>query len=241
MDEQILVQDDSSTIKLLLVEDDKNIAYIMKSSLEELIGGYEVTVARNGKEGLSLAETACPDIIVSDVTMPVMNGLEMVKKIRKTNKEILIMFASGNTGSKAVAEGYKAGVNNYIKKPFLPLELDWHIKALINLKNESKKKKLHSLLSIGSYRLDTKNLFLFYGSEKQTLTVREVEILEMLIENKGEIVKRETLLMKLWGSNDTCTSRSLDVFIAKIRGYLSKDPSARITNVKSVGLILDYD
>jgi len=228
-------------IKLLLIEDDRDFAYIIKSSLEEIIGGYEVSIAGNGSEGFSLAEAVCPDIIVSDIKMPVMDGLEMVKKIRQTDREILIVFATGKTSSKDVAAGYEAGVNNYIKKPFLPEELDAHIKALLNLRSETKIKIKQSLHTIGNYQLDPKNLFLLYGSEKQILTVRESRILELLVENKGEIVKRDTILSKLWGINDPYTSRSLDVFIAKIRGYLSKDPAVRITNVKSVGLILDFD
>jgi len=228
-------------IKLLLIEDDKDWAYVLKSSLEEMIGGYEVSVAANGKEGLALLDSMCPDIIVSDIKMPVMNGIDMVKTIRQTNKEVLIVFATAKTSSKDVATGYDAGVNNYIKKPFLPEELNAHIKALINLRNETKTRIKNSLHTLGKYRFDRKNHSLLYGSEKQTLTVREAQILELLIENKGEIVKRNDILLKFWYSNDIYTSRCLDVFTSKIRGYLSKDPSVRITNVKSVGLILDYD
>jgi len=235
------VQELPFIIRLLLIEDDMDFAYIMKSSLEDIIGGYEVSIAGNGEVGLSLAESFCPDIIVTDIKMPVMDGIDMVKKIRKTDKEILIVFATGKTSSKDVALGYEAGVNNYIKKPFLPEELDAHIKALINLRNETRVRIKSPVHAIGNYRLDTKNLFLHYGSEKQILTAREAQILELLVENRGEIVKREVILSKLWGVSDTYTSRSLDVFIVKIRGYLSKDSTVRITNVKSVGLILDYD
>ena len=228
-------------IKLLLIEDDKDFAYIMKNSLEEITGGYEVSIAANGKEGLVLLDAVCPDIIVSDIKMPEMDGLDMVKKIRQTDKEILIAFATGKVSAKDVAAGYKAGVNNYIKKPFLPEELDAHIKALLNLRNETKVRIKKTLHSIGKYQFDPKNLSLLYGSEKQSFTVREAQILKLLVENIGEIVKRETILLNLWGFKDPYTSRSLDVFIAKIRRYLSKDPSVRITNVRGVGLILDFD
>lgn len=228
-------------IKLLLIEDDMDWAYIMKSSLEEIIEGYEVNIAANGKEGLVLLDAFCPDIVVSDIKMPEMDGLDMVRKIRQTDKEILIVFATGKTSAKDVAAGYEAGVNNYIKKPFLPEELDAHIKALINLRNETKVKIKKTVYAIGSYQFDPKNLFLLYNFQKQLLTVREAQILELLVENKGEIVRRDAILLKFWDFNDPYTSRSLDVFIAKLRGYLSKDPSIRITNVKSVGLILDFD
>ena len=228
-------------IKLLLIEDDINFAYILKSSLEEIIGGYRVDVAVNGVEGLSMLDSVSPDIIVSDIQMPVMNGYEMVKKIRQTNKEILIVFASGNTSPKDVATGYEAGVNNYIKKPYLPEELDAHIRALINLRNATKVKIGSPTYTIGKFLFDPKNLFLLYDSEKQTLTVREAQILEMLVENKGNIVKRDDILLKLWEISDPYTSRSLDVFITKLRSYLAKDTSIRIMNVKSVGLILEFN
>ena len=228
-------------IKLLLIEDDANWAYILKSSLEEIIGGYKVSVAANGKEGLSLLDAVRPDIIVSDVKMPVMNGFEMVKRIRQTDKEILIVFATGKTSPKEVTTGYDAGVNNYIKKPFLPEELDAHIKALINLRNETKTRTKKHFYAIGKYQFDPKNLSLLYGSEKQMLTVREAQVLELLVDNKGDIVKRDDILLKYWDVIDLYTSRSLDVFITKIRSYLSKDASVKITNVKGVGLILSFD
>jgi len=228
-------------IKLLLIEDDTNWAYILKSSLEEIIGGYEVNVAANGKEGLALLNVFRPDIIVSDIKMPVMDGFDMVKTIRQFDKEILIVFATGKTSSRDVAIGFETGVNNYIKKPFLPEELDAHIKALFNLRNETKVKTKKRMYSIGKYQFDPKNLILLYGSSKLTLTVREAQILELLLENKGEIVKRNDILLKFWDVIDLYTSRSLDVFVTKIRSYLSNDPSVKIVNVKGVGLILNYD
>ncbi|MDR3060961.1 MAG: response regulator transcription factor [Dysgonamonadaceae bacterium] len=228
-------------IKLLLIEDDSNLSYIIKSSLEEIIGGYQVTLASNGKEGLALWKSFCPEVIVSDIEMPVMNGLEMVGKIRQTDPEIPIVFATSKTMSKDVISGYEAGVNNYIKKPFLPEELDAHIKALINLRNSIKVKMKGILHQIGKYRFDPKNFYLVYNSERRVLTTREAQILELLVENKGEVVEREDILLRFWGKNDFYTSRCLDRFITKIRHCLSKDPSIRIINVKAVGLILDFD
>lgn len=121
-------------IKLLLIEDDKNLCYIIKSNLEEILGGYEVITAANGEEGLLALKEQKADIIVSDVDMPVLNGIEMVKKIRQFNTEIPILFATGKTSSKDVLAGYGSGADNYIKKPFLPEELDAHIHALLSMK-----------------------------------------------------------------------------------------------------------
>jgi DNA-binding response OmpR family regulator len=232
-------------IKLLLVEDDVNLVYIIKSSFEIIIGGYEVKTAANGAEGLACLKEFHPDIIVSDIEMPVMNGLEMVKKIRQTDKEIPIVFTTGKIAPQDVTAGYEAGVYNYIKKPFMPEELDAHIKALINLKTETKIRIKKELYPIGKYMFNPKNFTLLYEhSEKETLTLtaRESGILELLLTNKGEVVKREYILETFWENADPVfSSRSLDVFISKLRRYLSKDASISIKNIKSVGLILDSE
>lgn len=224
-------------IKLLLIEDDANLGYIIKSSLEEIVGGYDVSVATNGMEGLAMLSRITPDIIVSDIDMPVLDGVEMVKKIRMTDNNIPVIFASGKVSSKDVTTGYAVGADNYIKKPFLPEELDAHIKALIKLKSPAKKKD--GKFRIGQYIFDAAHYCIEYNLEKQRLSLREVELLTLLCENMGEVVHRDEVLTKYWGNNDYFTSRSLDVFISKIRAYLAKDPSVSITNIKGVGFILE--
>ncbi|MDR3339900.1 MAG: response regulator transcription factor [Candidatus Symbiothrix sp.] len=228
-------------IKLLLIEDDTNLSYIIKSSLEEIIGEYEVSIAANGAEGLSMLKTVCPDIIVSDIEMPGMNGLDMVKKIRQTDAGIPILFATGKVSPKDVINGYGAGGNYYVKKPFLPEELDAHIKSLINLRTDTKVRIKKSLRQIGNYLFDTKNNCLTDGLKRQKLTSRESQILELLLENKGKVVRRDDILLKFWEKNDFYTSRSLDVFINNIRSYLSNDDTIIIKNIKKVGLLMDFD
>ena len=111
-------------IKLLLVEDDSMLTYVVKSSLEGLIGGYEVITAVNGQEGLKAYQEYHPDIIISDVDMPVMNGLQMVERIREVDGNIPILLASALGSPKDVTSGYKLGADNYVKKPFVAEELD---------------------------------------------------------------------------------------------------------------------
>ena len=230
------------TIKLLLVEDDINLCYILKSSLEDVMGGYEVDVASNGEEGLEHLKSFSPDVIVSDVEMPVLNGFEMVKKIRQTNLDLPVIFATGKINPKDVTSGYEIGADNYIKKPFTPEELDAHIKTLINIKNNSSLRLKSAVHTIGKYTFEPKKLALTYlDSEKIKLTAKESQILELLVQHKGEVVKREDFLVTFWEKMDTFfASRSLDVFITKLRGYLSKDASVSIVNIKPVGLILDF-
>lgn len=227
-------------IKLLLIEDDANLGYIIKSSLEEIIGGYEVFMASNGLEGLEALLRISPDVIVSDVDMPVLDGIEMVKKIRLTDKDVPIIFASSKSTSKDVTTGYSVGVNNYIKKPFLPEELDAHIKALMKLNQKQSIQNEEYKYYIGKYVFDPKHYCIEYdNSQKQQLSLRESQLLTLLCENIGEVVHRNDILMKYWGNNDYFTSRSLDVFISKIRNYLSNDPFVSIKNIKGVGIILE--
>ena len=109
--------------RLLLVEDDANLCYIIRGGLEDMIGGYEIQTAADGEEGLRIWKTWKPDVIVSDIEMPVMDGYEMVRRIRETDERTPILFTSGRVSPKDVVKGYELGVNNYIKKPFLPEEL----------------------------------------------------------------------------------------------------------------------
>jgi DNA-binding response OmpR family regulator len=213
----------------------------MKSGMEDVIGGYEVDVASNGKQGLDHYRSFRPDIIVSDIEMPVMDGFEMVKRLRQTDSDIPIILATGKNNPKSVTVGYEIGANNYIKKPYTPEELDAHIRALIELKHKGRPASQNTACKIGEYTFDPKNLTLIYtDTEKIELTARESQILELLVEHTGEVVKREDILSRFWKTNDSIfASRSLDVFISKLRGYLSKDNAVAIRNVKQLGLILE--
>lgn len=228
-------------IKLLLVEDDANLCYIIRGGLEDMIGGYEVKTATDGKEGLRLWQEWNPDVIVSDIEMPVMDGYEMVRRIRETDGTTPILFTSGRVSPKDVVEGYELGVNNYIKKPFLAEELNAHITALIRLTKGIKTRDTHTLYPIGKlFSFDAAHALLHHRNEPdKTLTEREARLLQLLYENKGEVVKREAILAQLWDTEeDYFASRSLDVFISRLRKLLAADETVQIKTVKGIGLML---
>lgn len=231
-------------IKLLLVEDDANLNYIIQGGLEDMIGGYEVQTASNGEEGIHLWREWKPDVIVSDIEMPVMDGYEMVKRIRKVDGVIPILFTSGRISPKDVVKGYELGVNNYIKKPFLAEELNAHITALLRLTNGIRSCDVSSVYAIGYlYEFDAGQAILRQkNGEEKTLTEREAHLMRMLCEHKGEVVKREMILSQLWNTDDDYfASRSLDVFVSRLRKLLSEDDSVQIKTVKGVGLVLKED
>ena len=210
-------------IRVLLVEDDKNLCFILKSSLEQMIGGYEVTTAPNGREGLVLLEQKEFDVIVSDVEMPVMDGMTMVQHIRRRHPRLAIIFITGLTTARDVINGYQSGADFYIKKPFLPEELDAHIQAVLKIKStpapQAEEATAEEGYAIGSYR--------FLPSQHQ------------LCRRKGQVVRRDDLLTAVWETADFYSSRSLDVFITKLRKYLSQDPAVTLKSLKGVGVCLE--
>ena len=229
-------------IKLLLVEDDANLRYIVQSSLEDLIGGYEVKVAENGLQGLEEWKEFHPDIIISDIDMPVMNGFDMVKRIRETDGDTPILFASALTSPKDVRNGYEIGVNNYVKKPFVPDELDAHIHAILKMKQGSKSRNESDIYRFGHYTLDASHATL-YNEESDNrilLTQRETDLLLLLVQNVNEVVRREAILSRIWNTEeDYFASRSLDVYVNKLRKLFVNDASVQVKTVRGVGILLE--
>lgn len=228
-------------IKLLLVEDDANLCYIVQAGLQDIIGGYEVITAGNGKEGLQAWEEHKPDIILSDIDMPEMNGFEMVRRIRETDGDTPILFASALTSPKDVKHGFELGVNNYVKKPFVPEEIDAHIRAILKMKEGAKIRSEEGHCKFGRYTLDTVHATLRDNNtgKIRVLTTTEAKILQLLAENKNEVVRREAILSRCWNTEDDFfASRSLDVFVTKLRKLFADDPDVEIKTARSVGLIL---
>ena len=229
-------------IKLLLVEDDANLCYIIQGGLEDMIGGYKVLTAANGEEGLKVWKAEHPDVIVADIEMPVMDGYEMVKRIREEDEHIPILFTSGRVSPKDVVKGYELGVNNYVKKPFLAEELHAHVTALLKLTRGLQVQKEGQEVPIGQLFLfdTTRGVLKQKGGEERMLTVREADLLCMLCGHKGQVVRREVILSRLWNTEkDYFASRSLDVFVSRLRKLLAADETVELKTVKGVGLILE--
>ena len=232
----------AENVKLLLVEDDENLAYMEKSSLEDIIGGYEIKTAINGKDGLEAWKSFQPDVIVSDIDMPIMDGIEMVKRIREIDGDTIILITTGLTSPKDLKAGYAAGANNYVKKPFLPEELDAHIQSLMKLKQGRRSPNAAGTIKLGKYLLDADHATLKNQEDntEKMLTAREAKILEILAVNKNEVVRREAILSRFWGveDKDYFASRSLDVFIKKIRTAIEDEPGVELKTIRGVGFKL---
>ena len=226
-------------IKLLLVEDDEKFRRLTKGSLE-LTGKYEVFEAANGLEGYNAYKSFMPDIIVTDVDMSVMTGLEMIEKIKKEDPYIPILITSGMNSNRDVAKGFHLKIDNYITKPFLPAELDYKIEAVLRRMGwtENKNKEENNIYILGSSLFDPLNHSLKREDRTVDLTPRGAQILQLLFDNKNKVVKRIDILKKFWENDDFYTSRSLDVFVTKLRKCLKEDKSVEIVTVRKEGLKL---
>ncbi len=219
-------------IKVLLVEDEPTLLMIIQETLEEK-GEFIVNTAKNGKEGLQKYHSMHPDVVVADVMMPQMDGFEMVEQIRESDRKIPILFLTARSSVDDVITGFKLGGNDYLKKPFGMGELIIRIKSLVNLAFIKVEKSSH--YKIGSYTFDPVTQNLYQANEKIALSNRESELLKRLCENKNQVLHTENILLELWGNDDYFTTRSLHVFITKLRQKLAKDSSICILNVRGVG------
>ena len=218
-------------IHVLLVEDEKTLSMIIKDTLEEQ--GFLISIAFNGEEGLRTFYTQKPDVVVDDVMMPRMDGFEMVRRIRQTDRTTPVLFLTARSGINDVVEGFELGANDYLKKPFSMQELIIRIKALLHKAFVNKEQT--NLFEIGNYLFNAVSQQLSYAGTSQELSHRESEILRRLCEHRNEVVNTQSILLELWGDVSFFNSRSLHVFITKLRHKLSKDERIRIVNVRGIG------
>jgi len=224
-------------IHVLLVEDEKTLSMIIKDTLEEQ--GFLISIAFNGEEGLRTFYTQKPDVVVADVMMPRMDGFEMVRRIRQTDRTTPVLFLTARSGINDVVEGFELGANDYLKKPFSMQELIIRIKALLHKAFVNKEQT--NLFEIGNYLFNAVSQQLSYAGTSQELSHRESEILRRLCEHRNEVVNTQSILLELWGDDSFFNSRSLHVFITKLRHKLAKDERIRIVNVRGIGYKLLFN
>lgn len=222
-------------IKVLLVEDEQTLAMIIKDTLEGQ--GFLIHTAADGEEGLRLFFDLRPDVLVADVMMPRMDGFEMVRRIRQTDRHTPILFLTARSAVNDVVEGFELGANDYLKKPFGMQELIVRIKALMGraCTYTPPAESEQILYEIGRYQLDARRQLLLHEGTEQELSHREAGILRLLCQNRNCVVNMRDILLDLWGDDSFFNQRSLHVFITKLRHKLAKDDHIRIINVRGVG------
>jgi DNA-binding response OmpR family regulator len=185
-------------ITVLLVEDEQTLAMIIKDTLEE--NDFIIHTANDGEEGLSLFFELHPDVLVADVMMPKMDGFEMVRRIRQTDKQTPVLFLTARSAINDVVEGFELGANDYLKKPFGIQELIIRIKALMGKAFLFTENKVANHFEIGSYLFDPVAQTLLHAGTRQELSHRESEILKRLCENRNQVVNTQDVLLGTLGT-----------------------------------------
>ncbi len=224
--------------KILLVEDDQNFGAILKDYLS--LNDFDVTLAKNGMEGFEKFKKGSYDLCILDVMMPYKDGYTLAKEIREKNKEVPIVFLTAKSMKEDVLKGYKVGADDYLNKPFDSEVLLFKIRAILQRKStDTKNEHLNFEFQIGKFHLNSKLRFLtFEKTEPIKLSPKENELLKMLAVYENDLMPRELALTKIWRDDNYFTSRSMDVYIAKLRKYLKLDEDVEILNIHGEGFRL---
>lgn len=224
--------------RILLVEDDPNFGTVLKDYLS--LNDYKVTHAKDGLEGLIMFKNDDFDLCILDVMMPRKDGFSLAKDIRASNSEVPIIFLTAKTMKEDVLKGYQAGADDYLNKPFDSEVLLYKIKAILQRKeaDENVEEDIFEF-TIGKFDFNSKLRHLsFDGGDSQKLSPKESKLLKMLALHKNDLMPRELALTKIWRDDNYFTSRSMDVYIAKLRKYLKKDKNVEILNIHGEGFRL---
>jgi DNA-binding response OmpR family regulator len=226
-------------LKIFMVEDDKNFGAELKSYLS--IHDYEVEWIHDGAKALDVFSSRNFDLCILDVMLPHVDGFTIATEIRKINEHIPIIFLTAKTLKKDILEGFRLGADDYITKPFDSEVLLMKIKAILRrntfLNDPSEQKEF----SIGKYTFKADLRTILYEGVEQKLSPKESELLRLLCVHMNQVLPREEALISIWGEESYFTTRSMDVFMSKIRKYLKDDPRVGIETVHGSGYILKSD
>ena len=224
--------------KILIVEDDFNFGNILKDYL--ILNDYFVVLAKNGIEGMEKFQKENFDLCILDVMMPFKDGFTLGKEIREKNETIPLFFLSAKTLKEDVLRGFKIGADDYLTKPFDSEVLLAKIKAILNRKNffNVPESDVYEF-EIGKFKFNSKLRFLTYCEEESVkLSPKENQLLRLLVLHVNDLLPRELALNKIWRDDNYFTSRSMDVYIAKLRKYLKTDAKVQILNIHGEGFRL---
>jgi len=224
----------NSKAKILYVEDDLTLSFVTRDNLE--LYGYTIEFCEDGVEALQKFNDSHFDLCILDVMLPKMDGYELAERIRAKNVQVPIIFLTAKSTKEDKIHGLRLGADDYITKPFSIEELVLKIEVFLKrsrqttLQVDDKKN-----CEFGHFVFDISNNLLIYPDGKKQLTHREAELMKILCRNHDTILKRDDILMQVWGDDHYFASRSLDVFISRLRKYIKSDDSIKIENIHNVG------
>lgn len=218
--------------KILLVEDDPTLGFVVKDNLE--VNGYEVIHASDGESGWQMYMKYNFDVCVLDVMLPKRDGIWLATQIRKKNESVPILLLTAKSMDDDKIAGFKSGADDYITKPFNMQELLLRIEVFLK-RTRRKDDDAPEEFKIGNLMFNYRDLILFNDEQRQQLTQREADLLRYLALNPNRVLKREEILMNVWGKEDYFLGRSMDVFITKIRKHLKEQPGVELQTIHGIG------
>jgi len=223
---------------ILLVEDDPNFGIVLRDYLN--LNSFQVTLAKNGMEGFDKYKKGDYDLCILDVMMPYKDGYTLAKEIREDNTSVPIIFLTAKSMKEDVLQGYKVGADDFLNKPFDSEVLLAKIKTLLKRKSsQTTVSQKQTDFQIGDFHLNAKLRFLTYKKEDPIkLSPKENDLLKLLALHLNDLMPRELALTQIWRDDNYFTSRSMDVYIAKLRKYLKQDPKVEILNIHGEGFRL---
>lgn len=222
--------------RILYVEDDEALSFVTRDNLEMF--GFSITWCTDGLEGWKAFHRDTFDLCILDVMLPGSDGFELARKIRKVNTDIPIIFLTARSMKEDRIHGLKIGADDYITKPFSIEELQLKINIFLNRPKKATPKEQSQIFTLGKYTFDLPNQLLKTKQKEQTLTLREAELLAFFARHPNQVLEREDILDAVWKNSDFFISRSLDVFVSRLRKYLREDPSVTLENIHGIGFKL---
>mgnify|MGYP001107048976 FL=1 len=220
--------------RIFLVEDDLSFGSVLKSYLE--INDFSVDLVDDGKVAVDTFRRGVYDLCILDVMLPHVDGFTIASEIRSMNSVIPIIFLTAKKLKEDLMRGYGVGADDYITKPFDTEILLLKIRAIISRRDIQDGSR--DIYEIGKYIYNTKLRTLSMAGQERQLSPKEGQLLEMLALAPNSLVSREAALKKIWGTDDYFTARSMDVYVTKLRKYLSDDPQIILKNIHGSGFQL---
>jgi len=212
--------------KILLVEDDPNFGMVLKSFLE--IKKFDVTLCNDGNDAVRIAKSKLFDLFILDVMLPNKDGFTIAKELKEKQIIAPFIFLTARAMKEDKVKGFELGALDYLVKPFDPDILNLKIQALLNKQSIEILKEKITIYEVGNFKLDTLKRVLILNAKETKLTYKESELLRMLIEHKENVLLRTQALSEIWGDDNYFTTKSMDVYITKLRKYLKKDTECKI-------------
>ncbi|MCB8963646.1 MAG: response regulator transcription factor [Bacteroidales bacterium] len=229
---------ENRTVRVLLAEDDENLGFLLKEYLQAK--EYEVDLYKDGEKAFKGFQNNYYDICILDVMMPIKDGFTLAKEIRMSNGTMPILFLTAKSLKEDVIEGFALGADDYMTKPFSIEELLMRLEAILRRTRKDSPASDQTQFQIGKYIFDATKQTLDQNGETRKLTTKESELLKYLCINKNALLDRNFALKTIWVDDSYFNARSMDVYITKLRKYLSDDPTIEIINVRGKGFKLIY-